>query len=123
MIPLKDALDIADNLSDEFQSKLLPDGGLAREILLKNSTDDWDRKWDTLEAGDIPNITLAKITDSGDAAGKNVGTGSGDVAAGNHDHSGTYEPVLDANQKRTITAGTADPTGGSDGDIYMQYED
>lgn len=28
---------------------------------------------------------------------------------------------LTANQVRTITAGTADPSGGSDGDIYIQY--
>ena len=79
-----------------------------------------------------------KITGLGDAATKNVGTGSGDVAAGNdsrlsdareptsHDntkHSTNYEPELNADQKRKITYGTADPTGGSDGDIYLQYED
>ena len=32
-------------------------------------------------------------------------------------------PELNADQKRKITYGTADPTGGSDGDIYLQYED
>lgn len=30
---------------------------------------------------------------------------------------------LDADQIRKITAGTADPTGGNNGDIYLQYED
>ena len=30
---------------------------------------------------------------------------------------------LSSDQIRTITAGTTDPTGGSNGDIYMQYED
>lgn len=52
-----------------------------------------------------------------------IGTSSSQVAAGNHNHSGTYEPVLNADQKRKITYGTADPSGGSDGDIYMQYDD
>lgn len=33
-----------------------------------------------------------------------------------------YEPKLNADQKRKITYGTADPTGGNDGDIYLQYE-
>ena len=28
---------------------------------------------------------------------------------------------LSSDQMRTITVGTADPTGGSDGDIYIQY--
>ena len=37
-----------------------------------------------------------------------------------HNHDGTYEPVLNADQKRKITFGTADPSGGSDGDIYLQ---
>ncbi|EPR42733.1 hypothetical protein dsx2_2650 [Desulfovibrio sp. X2] len=31
------------------------------------------------------------------------------------------EGTLNANQKRTITVGTAAPSGGSDGDIYLQY--
>ncbi|GCD10602.1 hypothetical protein [Clostridium tagluense] len=39
-----------------------------------------------------------------------------------HTHSGTYEPVLPIERKRKITSGTAIPTGGADGDIYMQYE-
>ena len=30
---------------------------------------------------------------------------------------------LTADQVRTITAGTADPTGGNDGDIYIQYSE
>lgn len=30
---------------------------------------------------------------------------------------------LTANQVRTITAGTASPSGGSDGDVYIQYAD
>ena len=41
----------------------------------------------------------------------------------NTKHSTNYEPELNADQKRKITYGTADPTGGSDGDIYLQYED
>ena len=32
------------------------------------------------------------------------------------------EPTLEADRKRKITYGTAEPTGGSDGDIYIQYE-
>ena len=37
------------------------------------------------------------------------------------DHDSRYEQNLNADQKRKITYGTADPSGGSDGDIYMQY--
>lgn len=40
----------------------------------------------SLSDSDVPNLTLSKITDKGDAAGKFVGTGSSDVAAGNHTH-------------------------------------
>lgn len=39
-----------------------------------------------LVPGDIPDLTLSKITDKGDAAAKNTGTGAGEVAAGNHSH-------------------------------------
>ena len=108
-----------------------------------------------------------KITGLGDAATKNVGTGSGDVAAGNDSRfpttdekaalAGTGTPsssnkfvtaddipvkasdseidtgtddakfatakaIADSDRGRKITYGTADPTGGSDGDIYLQYE-
>ncbi len=79
---LSQALDNDANLSVTFRSKQLPAGGAAREVLMKDSAADFDRKWAALIADDIPDLTLAKITDSGDAAGKNVGTGSEDVAAG-----------------------------------------
>ncbi len=37
---------------------------------------------------------------------------------------GYYElQVLNEDQKRKITYGTEEPTGGADGDIYMQYDD
>ena len=39
----------------------------------------------------------------------------------NHD-STYFEPTLATDQKRKITDGTADPSGGADGDIYLQYE-
>lgn len=32
------------------------------------------------------------------------------------------ENTLPADQKRKITFGTAEPSGGNDGDIYFQYE-
>lgn len=79
----------------------------------------------------------AAIGTKGTAFNKNFGTSEGDVCQGNdarlsdartptsHDntaHSTNYEPELNADQKRKITYGTADPTGGSDGDIYLQYE-
>jgi hypothetical protein len=38
-----------------------------------------------------------------------------------HNHDGTYEPVLATERKRLITFGTADPSGGNDGDIYFKY--
>ncbi len=42
---------------------------------------------------------------------------------GNEKHSTNYEPELNTDQKRKITYGTSNPAGGSDGDIYLQYED
>jgi len=48
-------------------------------------------------------------------------------AEGSHTHDDRYyteseaDALLNAKQK-TITSGTADPSGGSSGDIYLQYE-
>ncbi len=33
------------------------------------------------------------------------------------------EPVLDADQKRKTTISTEEPTGGANGEIWLQYED
>lgn len=38
-----------------------------------------------------------------------------------HNHSGVYEPVLSADRKRKITISTSNPSGGSDGDIWIKY--
>jgi len=35
---------------------------------------------------------------------------------------GSYETTLNADQKRKITYGTAAPSGGVDGDIYLQHD-
>ena len=54
----------------------------------------------------------------------------GDIKGVKEEAGGTYQEVtlnsefetpLNADQKRKITYGTADPTGGADGDIYLQY--
>jgi hypothetical protein len=68
-------------------------------------------------------ITSSGVTYEALNGNSDVGTGAAQVAAGDHNHSGTYEPVLDANQKRTITTGTATPDDGdgSNGDIYIKY--
>ena len=42
---------------------------------------------------------------------------------GNAAHNPNFETELNADQKRKITYGTSDPSGGSNGDIYLQYED
>lgn len=64
-------------------------------------------------------------TDIADLAGTGRTTetvkGVSDALAA-HNHDGTYEPVLNADQKRKMTYGTADPSGGSDGDFYFQYQ-
>jgi hypothetical protein len=44
-----------------------------------------------------------------------------DFALLTHNHTGIYEPVLNANQKVKITSGTAAPSGGVSGDVYLQY--
>jgi len=112
---LKTALDESENISSHFQTRLLPANGILGQVLLKNSSANYDVEWTTL--------TVHHISGTGNAAGKNVGTGPNQVAAGNHNHDGVYEPFLDSDRKRKISYGTADPTGGNDGDIYLQYED
>ena len=44
-----------------------------------------------------------------------------DYASKSHNHSGVYEPVLSADRKRKITISTSNPSGGSDGDIWIKY--
>ena len=44
-----------------------------------------------------------------------------DYALKTHNHNGVYEPVLSADRKRKITISTSDPSGGSDGDIWIKY--
>jgi hypothetical protein len=99
--PIKDALDAKSNTNHTHGvtgdvNGTLGDGSTA--LTLKNigtagtytkvTTDSKGRisSGDNLSASDIPSLTLSKITDKGDAAGKNVGTGSSDVAAGDHTH-------------------------------------
>lgn len=47
----------------------------------------------TIKSKDTFTGTVTLPESFGDAAAKNTGTGAGDVAAGNHNHSGTYEPA------------------------------
>lgn len=51
-----------------------------------------------------------------------LSTAAGAVGASNLADNISYSKFgLSDNQVRTITVGTADPSGGSDGDIYLQY--
>ncbi len=49
------------------------------------------------------------------------GKHASDFSLTTHNHSGTYEPVLATDRKRKITVSTSDPSGGSDGDIWIKY--
>jgi hypothetical protein len=85
-------------------------------------------------------ITYENLNSNGD-----VGNGSSQVAKGDHNHDADYEPKNTNIQSHisntsnphsvdkvdvglgnvdniSITSGTAGPAGGSDGDIYLQYE-
>ena len=105
-VSLDSALDIADNKSELFKSKLLPAGGAAGEFLKKTAAGDYEKAWASLTATDIPDLTLAKITDSGDAASKDVGTGSGDVAAGDDSRFPTSD-------EKAALAGSGTPSASS----------
>ena len=66
-------------------------------------------------------ITAANIADGAITAAL---LAEGAVGAGNLADDIPYTKFgLTADQVRTITAGTADPTGGNDGDIYIQYSE
>jgi hypothetical protein len=81
----------------------------------------------------VDTLTLAKISDSGDAAAKNVGTGSGDVAAGDapanaittHEASHPIPTIRDDRNEAAIGAkGTAfNKNYGSDADTVCEGDD
>ncbi len=73
-----------------------------------------------LVAGDIPQIPISKLSDAGDAAGKNTGTGSSNVAAGDHSHSNAttsaagYMSAADKTKLDGVASGaTANDTDGN----------
>ncbi len=73
---------------------LLPVITTKEQIGLSNVTNDEQLK-KTSNLEDIDNAALARTNlGLGTSATKDVGTGSGDVAAGDHDHEGVYAPVL-----------------------------
>jgi hypothetical protein len=49
-------------------------------------------------------------------------TNDSNFVTSTHNHNGTYEPVLAAENKRKITFGTAAPVTLAEGEIYLQYE-
>ena len=59
----------------------LADSGVSAGTYTKVTVDSKGRvtQAENLAAGDIPNLTLSKITDAGTSAGKNVGTSEGNV--------------------------------------------
>lgn len=98
----------------------VPGGGTSGQMLVKASNDDYDTEWTNVPeaatvswgeiGGDIADQTdlgdalggksdtghahtLADITDAGNAAALDVGTTAGTVAAGDHAHTGVYEPA------------------------------
>jgi len=99
-----------------IKSVTVDDTDKANEKVLQYNSTSGNLEYVAMSAGSGDIVTYENLNTNGD-----VGTGSAQVAAGDHNHTGTYEPVLNANQKRTITVGTDDPTGGSDGDIYIKY--
>lgn len=78
-----------DGSADANVSVTLADSGVATGTYTKVTVDSKGRvtAGKSLEASDIPELTLAKISDAGTAAGKDVGSSAGNV------------PVLDASGK------------------------
>jgi len=73
---------------------LLPVITTKEQIGLSNVTNDTQLK-KTSNLEDIDNAALARTNlGLGTSASKDVGTGSDDVAAGDHDHHGVYAPIL-----------------------------
>ncbi|CAL9986660.1 tail protein [Vibrio phage D81] len=79
------------------------------------------------ETNDINNFAYLSMRPDGNLAlGKNLNSASNPVlyTAANKPTAADVgaEPTLDALRKRKITVGTGTPSGGSDGDIYLQYK-
>ncbi|MCR4436151.1 MAG: phage tail protein [Clostridiales bacterium] len=124
---------------------MMRDASGRAKVAAPSASDDIARK-DTVDAVQTNLNTHAATTASTSVTGHiKIGTGATDAAAGNHNHSGVYEPV-DANimrrntvqtmsailtaqsntsyttaQVRNIVLSTADPSGGNNGDIWIKY--
>lgn len=76
----------------------------------------------------IPSLDAGKITTGTFAAARIPGLDTSKITSGTFGASRLADDIpytkfgLVANQVRTVTVGTGDPSGGSDGDIYLQYE-
>jgi len=70
---------------DGAEELVVNDSGVSKKVTVTNIVSNTDPK--------VHTHTVANITDAGDAASKNVGTITGTVSAGDHNHTGTYEPA------------------------------
>ena len=103
--------ELALSMSSSLNTRGFKRGGSAGQMPVKLSNDDFD--WDWADPAAV-SLTWSEIADKpawtgtfdgsysslsgkptlGDASALNVGTTAGTVAAGNHTHSGVYQPVI-----------------------------
>ncbi len=108
---------------------LVRSGGAGSYSVITDNSSNWDTaytdrlKWDG-GATDLVPATGRSSLELGDSATKDVGTGAGDVAAGDHDHDGTYSPVGHSHTASDVTdfdsaaktAAVVNSTAGSETD-------
>jgi len=134
------AIDIVDDLNQQTSGKVLdahqgyvlsgrtvPAGGSTGQVLKKESNTDYDTSWTTLvgiPGGGTSGQALIKSSATNyDAAWTTIYTipsggtsGQALVKSSNSDYAVTWGNIPN------ITSGTANPSGGSDGDIYLKYD-
>lgn len=134
------AIDIVDDLNQQTSGKVLdahqgyvlsgrtvPAGGSTGQVLKKESNTDYDTSWTTLAGipgGGTSGQALVKSSATNyDAAWTTIYTiptggtsGQALVKSSNSDYAVTWGNIPN------ITSGTANPSGGSDGDIYLKYD-
>jgi len=109
---------IEGNIQELQNTKETPAGAQAKANTALNSA----KQYTDQEVAEVSQALDAHANASAPHAGHAAKNHShSEYSLTTHNHSGVYEPVLSADRKRKITISTSNPSGGSDGDIWIKY--